>query len=84
MKSSGGSKSEDGKSKKIREVWKHNFTVELKAMMEALRKTRYVGFDTEFPGIVFNPLNQENGYNSNMNLNSYSLVRENCNQLNII
>ena len=63
----------------IRVVWKDNFEEELKEMMKALRKTKYIGMDTEFPGIV-DKLNQQN----NMNLNSYSLVRENCNQAKMI
>ena len=47
-------------------------------MMKALRSAKYVAFDTEFPGIVYSINQETNNYNQ-MNLNSYSLVRENCN-----
>ena len=71
-------KKKEEPKKVIREVWKENFDEELKETMKALRKAKYIGMDTEFPGIV-NKLNQQNN-----DINSYSLVRENCNVLKVI
>lgn len=45
-------------------------------MMKCLKKTKYIGIDTEFPGVVV--------HGDNLNYNQYSLVRENCNKLKMI
>ena len=52
--------------------------------MKLLRKAKYIAMDTEFPGIVFQLKDHKPDDHNPIDLNSYSLVRENCNQLKVI
>ncbi|KAK9995876.1 hypothetical protein SO802_020562 [Lithocarpus litseifolius] len=69
----------------VRQVWKHNLLKEFDLISIAGMTRRMVAFDTEFPGVVFSPMNidkQELGKLPSF-LN-YNIIRDNVNAANII
>ena len=60
-------------------MWADNFDEELRELMKALRKAKYVAMDTEFPGTVYKPNQMLSTNLSTKDFEQYSLVRDNCN-----
>ena len=60
-------------------MWADNFDEELRELMKALPKAKYVAMDTEFPGTVYKPNQMLSTNFSTKDFEQYSLVRDNCN-----
>jgi CCR4-NOT transcription complex subunit 7/8 len=65
------------KEKIIREVYADNFVKEIKNLSTYIEKYKYVAFDTEFPGIVFQN-------NSNVRDAYYRSIKNNVDKLKLI
>ena len=44
----------------ITEVWRHNLEEEIYKIMDLVEENKYISLDTEFPGVVCNPVYKTN------------------------
>ncbi|KAK2964795.1 putative CCR4-NOT transcription complex subunit 8 [Blattamonas nauphoetae] len=61
----------------ILDVWAHNFEDQLSKITELIEDYPYVGLDTEFPGVIFRPVNVTGNI-------SYDRVKKNVDELTLI
>ena len=43
----------------ITEVWRHNLEEEIFKLMDLVEENKYISLDTEFPGVVCNPVKKK-------------------------
>ena len=69
----------------VRQVWKHNLLKEFDLIRIAGMTHRMVAFDTEFPGVVFSPMNIDKRELGKLpSFLNYNIIRDNVNATNII
>jgi hypothetical protein len=68
----------------IKDVWEENFEEEIWKIMELVEKFNVIGMDTEFPGIVYRPDENEMSHFSDINLMNYKTIKMNVDNLKVI
>jgi len=68
----------------IQDVWEENFEEEFWKVMELAEKYNVVGMDTEFPGIVYKPDENDLSHFGDPNFMNYKTIKMNVDNLKII
>ncbi|XP_075663136.1 putative CCR4-associated factor 1 homolog 11 [Castanea sativa] len=69
----------------VRQVWKHNLLKEFDLIRIAGMTHRMVAFDTEFPGVVFSPMNIDKRELGNLpSFLNYNIIKDNVNATKIV
>ena len=69
----------------VSQVWKHNLLKEFDLIRIAGMTHRMVAFDTEFAGVVFSPMNIDEGEHGKLpSFLNYNIIRDNVNATKII
>mmetsp|Transcript_76209 Transcript_76209/g.88603 ORF Transcript_76209/g.88603 Transcript_76209/m.88603 type:complete len:370 (+) Transcript_76209:65-1174(+) len=66
----------------IKDVWQDNFDAEFRKIMKIVQDYKYVGMDTEYPGVVF-PVTDSTNFDGTDG-QEYTLIRTNVNKLKCI
>ncbi|KAK1367005.1 Poly(A)-specific ribonuclease [Heracleum sosnowskyi] len=69
----------------IREVWEHNLDDEFAILRNTVKNYSYVSIDTEFPGVIYHPIINNNGHVTHFSPSqSYSMMKANVDATKVI